>query len=545
VGLVFSHVRYPYIKGGETFDSGEFVLRLHKGDWHDGSQFYRKWFLERFPLEKSPSWLRRQSAWFTSIIYQPEDKVIDDYETYDQWCAEAQEYGIGCYELIGWDKGGLERDYPEYVPEQKLGGREGFKKLLDSIEARNAKCLVFVNYNVMDCNTDWYKRELRPLTHQDTFGNTPNWMAWGESTLTARLGLSVRRHVLASVTPEFEKVIEDKYLPLVRDGADGFQIDKVVAGSALDFNPLNTAKPDVALCQGLVDGIARVLEKCRAINPEFRLASESSHDRLLPYVDVFYRNSGGFDIAPLRYVFPEWTSCQHIAAPYDFNGVNGAVATGSVICVEPDSYQASLGNPMYRKLGEYIREVERIRRELADTVFLGKYYDTVGASVNEVSVTDGNAYTPVHTGALPYRVHGHRETDRRAIVVANTSTQDRYYFWDFLEGEVREAELYAPFEPMRVVTNDAPLVIRGQGLHILVERREDSPADLRLSVKCGIPPREVTHADEGFDAQVRQGFSCAWVHKWLPPVYHCRADEKEIQVALTVPKPSAATCNVA
>ena len=86
--------------------------------------------------------------WFSSIIYQPEDKLIADYETYNTWCQDAEKYGIDCHEIIGWDKGGLERDYPDYVPEEKLGGKEGFQSLLQSIKSRNSKSLVFVNYNI-------------------------------------------------------------------------------------------------------------------------------------------------------------------------------------------------------------------------------------------------------------------------------------------------------------------------------------------------------------------------------------------------------------
>jgi hypothetical protein len=544
VGMVFSHVRYPYIGQGETLDSGEFIVRMHRGDWHHGSKFYRQWFMDHFPFDKSDSWLRKQSAWFTSIIYQPEDRVIADYPTYDRWCADAQACGINCFELIGWDKGGLERDYPEYVPEEKLGGREGFRNLLKSIKSRDGKCLVFVNYNVLDCSTDWYKRELKIFTHQDTFGNTPNWMGWGESTLTARLALSTRRHVLASAVPGFQKVLEDKLLALVEDGADGFQIDKVVAGSALDFNPLNTEKPDVALCEGLVRGIASIYEKARKINPEFRLASEASQDRLLPYVDVYYRNSGGFDIAPLRYVFPEWTSCQHVAAPYDFNGVNASALTGSVICIEPDSYQNTLADPQYQTIGAYIKEVERIRKELADIVFLGNYYDTLDGTVQEITIagtTDAPAYTPVSTGALPYRVHGHPTTDRRALVVANTSMQDRSYFWEFLNADVREAELYEPFQAVRTVTAGAPVTLKGQGLHFLVEKGRETAEGVALRMRCGLPPNEIAFARDGFDVRVLEGFSCAWVSAWVPPTYHCRAHEKEIQIELTVPPDASGT----
>jgi hypothetical protein len=51
VGLIFSHVRYPYIHSGETLESGEFIIRAHQGDWHSGSRFYREWFLAHFPFD--------------------------------------------------------------------------------------------------------------------------------------------------------------------------------------------------------------------------------------------------------------------------------------------------------------------------------------------------------------------------------------------------------------------------------------------------------------------------------------------------------------
>jgi len=486
IGLVFSHVRYPFIQNGETFDTGEFIVRVHKGDWHHGSKFYRKWFLEHFPFDKSRSWLRKKSAWFTSIIYQPEDRIVTDYAGYDQWCRDAEKRGVSAFELIGWDKGGLERDYPDYTPDPKLGGRDGFRKLLKSIDARGSKCLAFVNYNILDQNTDWYKRELRQYTHHNLFGVTSNWATWGESTFLARKGYA-RRHVFSSVVPALEKILEERLLELVKDGAHGFQIDKVCAGSMLDFNPLNTSKPDVALCEGLVQAIGRLFAKCRAINPEFRLASEAVQDRLIPFVDVYYRCSLGNDISPLRYVFPEWTSCQHVSAPGDFRGVNGAVLTGSVICVEPFMYQGSLAHPLYEKLAGYIQEVERIRHELADIIFLGAYHDTLDARISPSGVPDAEIAAArqacveamwsgsdaggglASTGKLLFRVHGHRETDRRAIVVANQTDEEIEYRWKFLHADVSRAILHEPFQTARKVSCEQPLRIKGEGLHILVE----------------------------------------------------------------------------
>jgi len=111
VGIIFSHVRYPFIHSGETFNSGEFIVRAYKGDWHKGSQFYRDWFMAHFPFDKSKSWLRKKSAWFSSIIYQPEDRIVTDFKGYNQWTKDAKKYGITTNELIGWNNGGLERNY--------------------------------------------------------------------------------------------------------------------------------------------------------------------------------------------------------------------------------------------------------------------------------------------------------------------------------------------------------------------------------------------------------------------------------------------------
>ncbi len=465
VGLVFSHIRYPFIQSGESLESGEFIIRVHDGDWHEGSQFYRAWFMAHFPFDKSGSWLRKESSWFTSIIYQPEDKIIADYRTYDRWTQEAARYGIRCFELIGWQNGGLERNYPDYTPEKKLGGKEGFKALLKSIDARGGKCLVFTNYNILDQNTDWYKTELFKYTQQDQFGRQNIWMGWGESTFLARSGMNVRYHVRSSITPEIEKILAGQFVELIRDGAQGFQMDKVCVAAALDFNPLNTLKPDVALCEGLVQAIDRLFRQCRAVNPDFRIASEFGYDRLIPYFDVGYRNSYGNDISTLRYVFPEWTSCNHISAPRDFKGINGAVQTGAVLCIEPDTYQGSLDQPLYRDLANYVKEINRLRAELAEFIFTGDYFDDLEGHIRVVTRGSKSA-----SGGLTYKVHGHRKTGKRAMVIVNNAAEPVKYNWTFTNRDVPEVKLYAPFTEIKTVKAGQVVEIPGESLQILIEQ---------------------------------------------------------------------------
>ena len=460
VGLVFSHVRYPFIKSGETLESGEFIVHAHTGDWHKGTEIYRKWFMSKFPFDHSNNWLRKKRMWFSSIIYQPEDRIVTDFKGYDQWTKDAKEYGITTHELIGWNNGGLERNYPNYTPEDKLGGNVEFKKLLASIKSRGDKCLVFTNYNILDENTEWYKKDLYKYMAQNQYGRQAIGMGWGESTLLARKGLDVRYHVRASVVPGLRKILDDQFLQLVKDGAQGLQMDKIISGASLDFNPMNTLKPDVALTEGLIQAIADLDKRAKEINPEFQMAAESGIDRYLPYFAVGYRNAKATAIASLRYVFPEWTSAIHIFYPRDFRGVNSAVLSGAVVCVEPEEYQGSLKQPIYKDLAEYLKETDRIREELNDFIFMSKFHDNQGAFINET----GSA------GALLYKVHGHNKTDQRTIVVANNKTAPTTYIWKFLHKDVKEALLYSPFEKVRTVKQGETMNIKGEGLHILVEK---------------------------------------------------------------------------
>lgn len=461
VGIVFSHVRYPFVHSGETYNSGEFIVRAHKGDWHSGSELYGKWFREKFPFDKSDSWLRKKSAWFSSILYQPEDRVVADYKTFGQWTKDANKYGITTHELIGWDSGGLERNYPFYTPAEILGGKEGFKSLLKSIKDRGEHCLVFCNYNVLDQNTDWYKQDLFKYQAQDQFGTQHIWMGWGESTLMARKNLSVRYHVRSSAVPGINRILDNHLVQLVKDGAQALQIDKLVVGHSLDFNPLNTLKPDEALCEGLVNAIGDLYAKCRKIDPRFRMASEMLVDRLIPYIDIGYRNSMGYEISPLHYVFPEWTGCQHIDFPREFRGINGAVLTGSVIVVEPDTYQGTLEQPIYQDLAKYIQEVERIRNELTDYIFMGKYLDNQHGSISEAGKP---------SGSLHYKVWLNEKTGKYALIVANDSRESVNFKWSLSKAGSNQAVLHQPFQKATEVRAGQNVAIKGEGLMIFVEK---------------------------------------------------------------------------
>jgi hypothetical protein len=221
----------------------------------------------------------------------------------------------------------------------------------------------------------------------------------------------------------------------------------------------------VALCEGLVQAIDRLFKACREINPDFRSASEFGYDRLIPYYDVGYRNAGGNEISTLKYVFPEWTSCSHISAPRDFRGVNGAVLTGAVLCIEPGSYQGSLDQPIYLDLANYVKEINRIRTDLSDYIFTGDYFDDQGGKIEFVGSENS-----VNAPGLAFKVHGNHKTGKRAIVIVNYASEVQTYKWSFTDRIVREVVLYSPFTIPRTIKAGDPVEIKAEGLQILIEK---------------------------------------------------------------------------
>jgi len=60
----------------------------------------------------------------------------------------------------------------------------------------------------------------------------------------------------------------------------------------------------------------------------------------------------------------------------------------------------------------------------------------------------------------------------------------------------------------------------------------------RLLMLCGRPEKEVIYAEPGFAAAPKSGYT---FDGWPMPVYHCRADDRDLRIELTVPQGSAGT----
>jgi len=459
IGLTMGWVNMPYLSNG-TFTSGPIALEVHRGDWHQASGIYRSWFDQHFTVRRPPDWLRKENAWQSIILSNGEDQIVHRFSELPKLAADAKKYDITTFEILGWDIGGIDRGYPQYEPDPRLGTPQEFLDALSKMRAMGVHPLIFTNVDVADTATPLFQDKLKQYAVDGLWA--PDWrvIGWGEGTISARAGLTASEMTLVDpANPAFRKYEMDQYLQLVYDGAEGFQIDKSSGSGMLDFNKELSVSPDEALVPGILETFKELLAKARAIDPGFSLAAETWSDRAMPYVDVSYMRMGGIDIGSpvLKYTFPEWTATIFGETPGDYNAMNNGMRYGFVWDLAPRHYNESVDEPLTRPLARYVSELIRIRKQYADLLFLGRFNDTVGAMV--------------HGGPLiRYSVFKSLQPDKsgEACVVVNfdRAPQTVTVSLDGLSGSV---EVARPFRPDQRETLPVRITIPPHQLAVVVK----------------------------------------------------------------------------
>ncbi len=441
IGLTMGWLNFPYAgKGASHF--GPVALQVHSGDWHEGSVLYRHWFDQHFPVRRPPTWLRKEMAWQSVIISNCEDEVLYRFKDWPKLAADARKYDVTTFEILGWNVGGIDRGYPQYTPDPRLGTREEFRQALAEIRRLGVHPLLFANIQVADTATPLFKDKLHRYAVMGRWAPDYALMGWGEGTISARLGLTRSNMTLVSPShPEYRKLLVDQCVERVRDGGAGFQFDKAGMMGDLDFNPDLPTSPDRSLMEGVFLTYADILAKTREVDPETAIASENFLDRAFPFVDVSYARMNQIDMPSpaLKYTFPEWTATICAESPGDFNVMNNGMRYGLVWAVQPRHYNDSMDERLTRPLSRYVQELIRIRAKHKDVLFFGRFRDTLGAEVKAGP-------------DVRYSVFEGLDKPGKACVVVNFGNEEETAEVAWPEGEGTEVEVLAPFQPDAVQT---------------------------------------------------------------------------------------------
>ncbi|MHB8687224.1 MAG: DUF6259 domain-containing protein [Candidatus Dormibacteraceae bacterium] len=446
VGMTLAWACFPFVRSGAVWESPPVALHFHQGTWYAAADHYREWFDRTIPwaIDKSHSWLSEQDAWQSTIISYPEGTIGYRFTDLPQLAAEAKRAGIRVLQIDGWDQGGIDRDYPIYVPDPRLGTADELQAAISSCRALGVEILLFANLQWAHIETDWWRQELHRYAVQDPRGFVRNSSGWEYHTL---LGLAAqcepRMVPMDPAHPEFDRIIRDQLLGAARLGSGGMQIDKLLGGFGIDYTPGLPLPPDEAMNSGVLSSLMGFLNQARQQNPRFCIAGETHWDRLIPFVDVSYSRFFSEEHLPTtQRAFPEYRQTCCVVGHWDFGLINNSLRYGHVVNVETRCLHGSAADAP--GLAAYLKEVLALRRSLWDVLWHSQIAEPVGIEVEADS-------------DLRYTLHQSRSGQRSALVLNHFARDSRKARVSLPELGRPEVQVHRPGE--QPVTLRAPLDI--------------------------------------------------------------------------------------
>jgi hypothetical protein len=382
VGLTLAWNNFPFLAPGESWSGPPIVFHFHEGIWWAAADYFRSWFDSHTKVDKTGSWMVEEDAWQSTIISYPEGTVGYRFKDLPRMAQDAKQYGIRVLQIDGWDIGGIDRDYPEYTPDPRLGTWEELADALSQCTAMGVYVMLFTNLQWINLETEWYKRELHRYAVRDPYGNTRGGMGWEYNTTLGLRNQTIYRMISANPSrPEFRWIILDQLQNVLRLGAPATQIDKLHVMTEIDYSPDNPAPKDAALVRGTLEVLEAFYHQARATNPNFCIATEAHWDRAMPFVDASYSRFFSNDHLPTYgHTFPEFRQSCCVTGDWDFGLVNNCLRFGHIVNVEARCLHGTASDAL--PLSRYVAAVLGLRRSLWEALWHSTVVEPVGVTVD-------------------------------------------------------------------------------------------------------------------------------------------------------------------
>lgn len=296
----------------------EVLLNLYPGQWYEAAKRYRNWYDSQFKIPQIPTWVKQESGWLLAILKQQNGYVMWKYHELDQLCDIAEKNGFKTIGLFGWANGGHDYLYPNYIPDDLLGGRRALSAAIARAHQRGFKIVLYANGTLIDAGTEYYRYN----------GNETISLREDKSAYTS----SIRKYNSASPVVFVEaayssklwrKTMLDLALQAHELGADGILYDQVGVKSALmNFSKIQDhTLPQEAGTTYRYLMMHEIRATLKKLNPEFVVMTEGVNDGVFTDIDYFHGWGDGTypdaNVFPslFKYTFPELVKTQRHSSP--------------------------------------------------------------------------------------------------------------------------------------------------------------------------------------------------------------------------------------
>ena len=360
-------VHYPFIEPGETWESGEFVLMLHPGDWYAGARTYQEFAANAYPY-RAPRRLREalgvRSIWLSFWNAPPMYRFAD----LPDLAAELDDLGLAEMVVWGWQ---THFGYPMRV-DTRLGTEAELSNAMHRSQERGVPISLFTTHHLVadgpDTDASWLHLN---AAGQRAFGN---W-TYNRDFLPRFGPLYSATHSClqaSALSRRWRSAGLDNYRRLLALGATSICFDQFFPWNDLNYSAKRDGRPN-AEGEKLLEFGERARELIHAFNPAGTFSGEGIADASVPIMDYTWEWHDSGDLAtagPFRYVFPHFRLNANINEHP--RGALVAFVEGALLNVMPGGMERRLGD--CPALVSTLRKLARLRRRLLPYFTEGQFH---------------------------------------------------------------------------------------------------------------------------------------------------------------------------
>jgi hypothetical protein len=380
------------------------TLRCYDGDWHEGVDLYKQWRATWFKPPRLPDWIKEVNSWTMLRLNTPEEDYSIPYTNLVNYGAEYASNGISAVQVVGWNKGGQDRDDPSQDTDLELGAWQELHDAIAAVQAKGVKMILFGKLGWADRTTAWFTNELYQYACTDPYGLPYEQGGYSYLTPTQLAGINNRRRaVMDFLCPAYRDLATREFQKILDLGAAGWLFDEVCHHGPVEysFSPDHGYEPPGYIYAGDIPMAAQWRAAADKVDPDFLFAGAGPQDWLMPYYPV---SETGVSAVPVcQYIDSHALLLAGVSGFDDRETLNLCLMDHYVIQYEPFYYKGHLTD--FPLTLEYGKKIDALRRKYKAYLWEAEFRDTVGASVS----ADGS-----HRYSVFVKAGG-----RRAVVVVN------------------------------------------------------------------------------------------------------------------------------
>jgi hypothetical protein len=414
---------YPFVPPGGSYRSGTFMIQPHTGDWRSGADAYGL-FAADWETRNAVPWLRRAPGVRLAFLKHQTGHVYARYRDLRDMYRELSQRGLERVPLLvfGWSRGGHDAQYPEFGPDDDLGGERVLRRALDEIRSEGGRVVLYANGLLMDRAGAYYRSAggaAACMKNREGVPYVAEYSYAEESTVlpgkTFALWCPGSRSWRDRLTGMLDRVMDL--------GASGILFDQFGGYEAyLCFDGDHDHESPGRAHAAKVDLLRDIRRRAASRDAEFGIMVEMHADRFVAHADLTHSASYGSTVSLPGEPFVEAfrRALPHVRFTtrdaWDRTAVNYAFTHGLVFeCVERTGPARMLleRKQRHRFEGEVldrIDEMMRMRLALEDHLLAGRY-------LGDADITA----EPASAVACAYEA----ADGSRAIVVWNRDAQPR------------------------------------------------------------------------------------------------------------------------